>query len=777
MRTMKRASSRQALLYLSSFGTFALSSLGPVQAQTVGAAADGGELAEVVVTATRQAQSESKVPISLTALTEKDLDVLGAKQIDDIARFTPGLNFSRDSFAGLGNRSQISIRGIESGVGASTTGIYIDDTPIQTRNAGYTSTSVFPQVFDLTRIEVLRGPQGTLFGSGSEGGTVRFITPEPGLDKTTAYSRAEFSRTEDGGWGYEAGGAIGGPIIPGELAARASVFYRTTAGWIDRVDRLSGEMRDDNSNSSHAAVVRAAVTWVPVEGLKISPSVFYQDLRSNGGDGFWETLSDPDAGRFRSGNALASPSRDKFALPALKIEYDFGAAELVSNTSYLDRRALANPDYTQYVRSVTTGSPYPLLPGEGSRGDFIDEQKGLTEELRIQSSNPASRFNWVAGVFFNRTQQLDTEIIEDPTFPQMVLDTYGIDYLSLFGTPLGALNSVYTDEEHTTDKQVAIFGQVDYNVTDKLKATVGLRYAKVDFSFRSRNEGPYAGDATNSGSQSEHPLTPRFGLSYQFDDANLFYVSAAKGFRPGGAQRRPPSSCTSDLEALGIDSPPATYTSDSVWSYEVGAKSRLMQGRLQIAASAFWINWSDIQQTVNLVDCGQSFIGNLGKATSKGMDFAVDARIAEHWTVHASAGYTRATFSDTIISGSAFIAIAGDPTSTISPWTGNVYAQYSFNIGSHRGFALANYDFTSRGPAPDASLFGTDPALFQRPATKFVTGRLGMDFGNLTTALFVDNLLDSHPTLSKVRDIPSSPLFTLATFRPRTVGVTLTYSY
>jgi len=751
-----------------------------LQAQSASAGSasnDSDEVAEIVVTATRQAQSESKVPISITAITEKDLDVLGAKQIDDIARLTPGLNFSRDSFAGLGNRSQISIRGIESTVGASTTGIYIDDTPIQTRNAGYTSTSVFPQVFDLSRIEVLRGPQGTLFGSGSEGGTVRFITPEPGLDKTSVYSRAELSSTEHGGFGYEAGGAIGGPIIPGELAARVSAFYRTTAGYIDRVDRLTGAVQDDNSNSTRAAVVRAAVTWMPIDGLKISPSVYYQDLRANGGDGYWETLSNRGDGRYLSGNALGSPSRDKLTLPALKIEYSFGPAELVSNTSYLDRRALAHPDYTQFLRSVTTGQPYPLIPGETALGDFIDAQKGITEELRIQSANPASRWNWVAGVFFNRTQQLDTEIIEGPYFAQMVLDTFGVDYLSIFGTPLGTYSSVYTDEEHTTDKQIAVFGQVDYRITDALKATIGLRYAKVDFTFNSRNEGPFAGNATNSGSQSEHPLTPRFGLSYQLDEATMVYASAAKGFRPGGAQRIPPVSCAADLQALGIDSAPTTYTSDSVWSYEVGAKSRVMQGRLQFAASAFWINWSNIQQNVVLPDCGQSFIGNLGEAVSKGADFAVDARVAEHWLFHVSAGYTHATFSDTITSGPALIAVAGDPTSTLSPWTGNIYGQYGFNMFSHKAFVLASYDFASRGPRPDGAVFGTDPALFQRPATHFVTGRMGVDFGNFTTSIFVDNLFDSQPQLSHIRDIPSSPLFTDTTFRPRTVGLTFTYSY
>lgn len=734
-------------------------------------------LQEVIVTATRQEQSQSKVPISITALSQQDLDLLGAKQIDDVQRLTPGLNFERNSFGGLGNRSQISIRGIESQVGASTTGIYIDDTPIQTRNAGFTSTSVYPEVFDLSRIEVLRGPQGTLFGSGSEGGTVRFITPDPDLYKTSLYSRAEISDTKDGGWNYEAGGAVGGPIIPGQLAARGSVYYRSAAGWIDRVDPNTGEMRARESNSGQATVVHLALAWAPVDGLRITPSVYYQDLHSDGGDAYWPSLSNPDSGNYRSGNTLGSPSTDKFWLPALKVDYSFGGVELISNTSYLDRSAAAYPDYTQFVRAVTTGMPYPLIPGEASQGRFIDRQKGLTEEIRLQSANPSSRLNWVAGVFYNRTQQQDTEIISDPTFPQMVLDTYGIDYLAIFGTPLGRYDSVYTDEERTVDKQVAVFGQLDYGITERLKATVGLRYAKVDFSFNSTNEGPFAGNAANSGSERDHPTTPKFGLSYQVDDANLMYASAAKGFRPGGAQRVPPVSCANDLEALGLSNAPTTYKPDFVWSYEVGVKSRLMDDRLRVSSSLFWINWQDIQQQIYLPGCGQSLIGNLGKAASKGGDISVDAKVGDHWLLHASAGYTSSAFTETIKSGAALVAAKGDSTSTISPWTGNVYGQYGFVVASHKAFALLSYDFASRGPKPNTAVYGVDPDGFQRAATNIVTARAGMDFGNLTASLFINNVFNSNPTLSHIRDIPTSPLFTDATFRPRTMGLTVTYAY
>ncbi|ARR55947.1 TonB-dependent receptor [Rhizorhabdus wittichii DC-6] len=736
--------------------------------------AEPPETGDIVVTANRRETSINKVPISVSAMTQESLDRQGIKRIDDLARTTPGISFQRSSFAGIGNRSQISIRGIESNVGASTTGIYIDDTPIQTRNAGYTSTSVFPAIFDLERTEVLRGPQGTLFGSGSEGGTVRFITPDPGLSRFSTYDRAELSFTKNGEPSYEVGSAVGAPIVEDRLGVRLSAFFRRDGGWIDRVDRSTGKVLSSNQNSNESIVLRAALTWAPTSSLKITPSFYYQDLDSQGGDGYWESLSDAGAGRFLTGNAIGAPSSDKFKLPALKVEYDFGGATLVSNSSYLSRDAIANPDYTQFVRAVTTGSAFPLIPGEFSRGYFIDEQKGFTQEVRLQSNEHGSRLHWVLGLFYNRTRQVDTEIISSPFFPQIVLDTYGVDYITIFGNPLGARDSVYTDEQRTKDKQIAGFGQVDYDITDKLKATVGLRYAKVDFSFTSRNEGPFAGVATNTGSQSEKPLTPKFGISYQADGANLYYASAAKGFRPGGAQRRPPSSCASDLAALGITSAPETYDADSVWSYEVGTKNRLFGRSVNLATSAFWINWNNIQQNVPLNACGQSFVGNLGKAVSRGFDIAIDARIGD-FTLGLSGGYTDAHYTQSIISGTAVVALKGEEISTISPWVAHISGQYDFALADHDGYVRLDYDYRSKGAKPNIAVFGVDPLLFRRPETHFFTARAGVDVGGLDVSLFVDNLFNAHPLLSRTRDIVSSTLIYGSTFRPRRIGVTLSY--
>src|SRR6202140_1629722 len=215
----------------------ALAALSPglVRADAAGAAESAGPLQEIVGTAPRHEESLSKVPISVTAMTQEALDIRGVKDFQDVARFTPGVNIDN---SGTNN---ISIRGIAGTGGAGTTGIYLDDTPIQMRALAFNPDEALPKSFDIDRVEVLRGPQGTLFGAGSEGGTVRYITTQPSLTKTSIYGRSEFSSTQYGDPSYEAGAAVGGPLVSGTLGARATIWFRRDGGWIDRVDPTAAD--------------------------------------------------------------------------------------------------------------------------------------------------------------------------------------------------------------------------------------------------------------------------------------------------------------------------------------------------------------------------------------------------------------------------------------------------------------------------------------------------------------------------------------------------------
>lgn len=230
-----------------------------VQAAEAPAAAEEttGPLTEIVVTATRHEESLSKVPISVTALTEEAMDIRGVKDFQDVARFTPGVNIDN---SGTNN---ISIRGIASTGGAGTTGIYIDDTPIQMRALAFNPDDTLPKSFDIERIEVLRGPQGTLFGAGSEGGTVRYITTQPSLTKSSIYGRSEVSYTQGGDPSYELGVAGGTPLIDGTLGVRATVWYRKDGGYVDRINPVTLGTEKKNANYDQTMLVRLAAVWAP----------------------------------------------------------------------------------------------------------------------------------------------------------------------------------------------------------------------------------------------------------------------------------------------------------------------------------------------------------------------------------------------------------------------------------------------------------------------------------------------------------------------------------
>jgi outer membrane receptor protein involved in Fe transport len=223
-----------------------------VLAQTADRAPPGAGLDEIVVTATRREERLQDVPVSASAFTQQTLDAQGLRNIDDLSRLTPGVTFQRDGTGTSANfndeASDINIRGIDSTAGTSTTGIYIDDTPIQGRHISFTSFNAFPALFDVERVEVLRGPQGTLFGAGSEGGTVRFIQPAPNLHTDSAYARSELAATQKGDPSYELGAAVGGPIIDNRLGFRVSAYGRVDGGWVDRVDYRTGQVTDKDAN-------------------------------------------------------------------------------------------------------------------------------------------------------------------------------------------------------------------------------------------------------------------------------------------------------------------------------------------------------------------------------------------------------------------------------------------------------------------------------------------------------------------------------------------------
>lgn len=790
-------------------------------------------LDEIVITAQRREERLADVPISVEAFSPERLDAQGVRNIDDIARLTPGVTFTRNDGRNS-MASDISIRGISSTVAASTTGIYIDDTPIQTRiiGAGASGFNTFPAIFDLERVEVLRGPQGTLFGSGSEGGTFRFITPKPNLFDYEFYGRGEVGTIDGGGDNYEGGIAFGGPIIEGKVGFRFSAWQRHRGGYIDRVNtdpepgdeplavldlnpatpptviparREANYVEDENTNSMDSRVLRGALTFVPRDDLEISASVYYQDLESNDSSVYWEHLSDPGAGQYAQSLTIPQPSTDEFLLPALNISWELGPVRLFSNTSYFDREQQAINDYTLFESAIWANYwEYPV--GMFAPTTQINEQSGWTQEVRLESTDPLSRLQWVAGVFYQETDQVSIQRVQNTFLPDLFHDSIGVPLEVVFGQ--GLADGLYTfnqDPVTSTDEQLAGFFQLDYDLTDTLTLTAGLRVSDTSFESSALYNGPVVGGAgvNDSGSSEESPVTPKLGLSWNVTPNAMVYATAAKGYRVGGYNPQIGLPCVPQLQTLGYfpsaDNPtgrPTTFDSDSLWSYEIGTKNTLFGGRGRLNASAYYIDWEDIQQGVAIGSCGFAFTINAGRAISQGFDLDASYALTDQVTVGVALGYNDAEFQETVLGGPAAVVplISEGDSIPGAPWTVTFNGQYDFVLFDTDAYVRFDYQFRSEGPDDTSGLNPANRSPVQppldplvaipEPETQELSMRAGVLLGNANISIFAMNLLNENPNLGR-GDLAFSPApfgpdthnYTGRTLMPRTVGMTVTYRY
>jgi iron complex outermembrane receptor protein len=479
---------------------------------------------------------------------------------------------------------------------------------------------------------------------------------------------------------------VGGPLVDGKLGARLTVWYRRDGGWIDHMDPYTLAIDDKNANHAESALIRLAFLWAPSEKWSFTPSIYYQDRKEHNISNYWPLYSNPGNNHFVSADPNERNSPDTFYLPALKIQGDLGSATLISNTSFYHREnttgyegTLYNLGYyqTQNTAPIFLNSPaspwlvpYPLLDGSGlhvpglnyrAPASVQNGQENLTQEIRLQSTDPNARLVWTAGVFGNENRQTYLEQIHDPMLNQLTNAVLGLPYLQVFcyidpvtgncvGVPYDPNypNDSYFLRTSSKDTQVAVFGELTYGLTDQLKATVGARYSRMKYSFDTLTGGPqlYAPTRGGSGNNSEHAFTPKVSLQYQADPNDMFYATYAKGFRPGGANNPiPNAACPTDFANFGINTDPATFSSDSVNSYEIGAKNNF-NNRVRLATSIYYIQWNNIQQLIVPPVCQISFIANTGNAVVKGADLQADFSVTSAFTIEMALGYTQARYTE-----------------------------------------------------------------------------------------------------------------------------------
>jgi outer membrane receptor protein involved in Fe transport len=731
----------------------------------------GGTTEEVLVTAQRRQESILKVPMSVTSLSALQMDSQGIRQIEDIALYTPDLHFARTSGVSGNNGGNIAIRGIFSDVGSATTAIYIDDTPIQIRSVGYFSGNPYPRVFDLDHVEVLRGPQGTLFGASAMGGAVRFLTAQPNFTRTKIYARSEVATTEDGAPSYEAGAALGTPLTD-NIAVETSGWYRRDGGYIDRINPKTGAIVNKDINDQDTYAGRLAFGYRPIEALTITPSIYYQSIEAGGRNQFWQGYG--TGTDYKTGINNAEPIYDKFALSGLKIDYDLPIANIVSNTSFFKRDQGQSLDYSNFLTYNRTGNPfgsYANLDYTNASAAQKTEQLVWTEELRVQSPNTSSFFSWLAGIYYSNAVQKFQNLSESGRIPGVIssgFPQYGGRY-NLF------------ENLQATDEQFAGFASFDLRPTDKLKLTAGIRVSQTNYDFFDTRDGPTnSGKRTTvSGTQKATPATPRFVATYDVAPDALVYLSASQGFRPGGAQSPvDPNFCAADLATLGLTSSPTSFDSDSLWSYEAGSKNKLLGGRLTVDANLFLIKWDNIQQSIRLPRCSFAYVSNLGSATGMGGDVSITYQLSENFSLGVNVGYAQNKYDQSINGGNGLLLKAKGDYIGGPNWSGTLFGEYNQTVRAGlEGYGRLDYSYSGKENTPDPLAFGYDAGLTPLPKIQQVSIRSGVRFSSVDLSIFAKNLTNSRDLVSHSHDGTTSALYYVEALRPRTIGLTAQYRY
>jgi outer membrane receptor protein involved in Fe transport len=557
------------------------------------------------------------------------------------------------------------------------------------------------------------------------------------------------------------------------------------------------------------ATVRAALKWAVTDRLSITPSILFQRLYLNDTAAYWPSLSDPGSEVFLNGNAQANPSTDPFYLAAIKASWDLDSVRLANNVSYFSRSQYSVSDYTQFDRTAYLLIPtYGPLPPAGDYGSayFEDHQNNFYEELRAESRDADARLAWTAGLFYSRLDENSVENVFDPTLNAEYNAYYTTNPNPYFPPPpfctsiAPCPNGQILNQPslRVIDTQLAGYGEVSFKIIDTLKLTTGLRVARTSYSADGLFYGPFISPVTGpstpiifSGSHTETPVTPKFVLGYQPERDTLVYASAAKGFRVGGLNTTLGSVCAYDLSTIGLTDAPNQYRSDSLWSYELGTKLTLDERRLQINASVYLIDWSNIQQNVYLPTCALTYVANLGRARSEGGDLQVQYRPVNDLLLDLTVAHTDAKYTQTVC-GSTLVTCTGAGALTApvvsagdrlrgAPWTVLFGGEYGLTVGQTRPYLRVDYTLTS---AQNARLPGQDPAnaltdltIPGLPQTRDLALRAGVRVGGLDVSLFAQNVTDQHPVLFSARDSLASDLYFERSVRPRTFGVTANYRY
>jgi iron complex outermembrane receptor protein len=734
-------------------------------------------LAEVVVTAQKVAENLFDVPISVSVVDSAQLQNQHIQDIADLTRAVPNFSFTSNGNPG---GSILEMRGISSAAGASPVAIYLDDVSITSRTTSGSVGQPEPTPLDIQQVEVLRGPQGTLYGASAEAGVLKFRTNPVNLTDFGGSGLAEVSNTKDGGTNYRVNGVLNMPVVDGVLGVRLAAQSDRDAGYIDRYSPDTGELLGSGINDRNSTVARISVEARPIDGLSIAASVFYQ--RTAFGSTDTVTLA---LGGLATNQLVPDSGVNKLIVPSLTIKYDAGFADFTSVTSDYTRNAPFNYDGTVFnsvyigqcfldglcgappipdLNGNLSGSQISALPSPAIDGFFTRQ---ISQELRFNSkpyTAGGSPLTWVAGAYFQKSDDSISDYEYIPGFNTTFTNLYGSAVLNdVFGGPLPD-DLVFFGRYHFQEKQYSVFGDATFHVNEALRISAGLRYltARLDVN---RSAGGFfnGGDSSIAEKSKDHALTPKFSVEYDLNQKAMAYATASKGFRLGGPNTPVISFCDSDLANLGLTAAPGSYGHDSLWNYELGVKAR-PTGRVSVNTAVFYDRWSQLQQSIALPTCGSGFTTNLGAARSYGAEADVTALLAEGLTASVSGGYTHATLTDSVPSMNI---AAGARVEGVPDWSSTASLEYRRNITAALGGVVrGNYSYVGNS---HGTLVATDPD-YQRPAYGLAGASIGAVYNEWEISIYAKNLFNEQ----KIIQTPSHATVPIGfVLMPRTIGLSV----
>ena len=770
--------------------------------------AENSGLEEIVVTAEKRESTVQATPIAMTALSAGDLSEQNITSIQDLVGAIPGISLRT---AGPG-QTEYEMRGLASSGGSvATVGFYLDETPLSASAVALNGRTVIDaDLFDLNRTEVLRGPQGTLYGAGSMGGTIKLVTNPPKLQTLEGAAEVDASQTTGGSTNGRGSLMLNIPL--GDIASlRFVTTDKYISGWIHRYVIAPGQFpfptnfgncgvyyctRGDvqdapiaqdhaNSNLERFISSRASLLVQPSDALSITGNFMYQRIDA---DGYANFQSPPGNEAIYQPYDVKEPYYDSFHLWSLKVSYDMSFANLTSASSYWQRDVYQSTDSTEALQNIFNYTAFvPNLYSEN------DRTWQIAQELRLTSRGEGD-FQWVGGLYYSNlhsgyvTQNQTVGFVTTPVCPLppvggAVGGTCPASSQFYYAPPVTGPNPegiMFNDNNPNILSQKAIFGETSYKLTPTLKLTTGLRFYKFNIGNNANQAGlgTASGDATptiDSASGSNTSLLPKVNLSYEPSSDLTLYGTISKGSRPGGVNLPIPLVpfsqgafyyCGPGTGPSYLTSQPAYYAPDDIWSAEMGEKARFADRRFTVNADVFYVKWHNIQQLV-VLSCGYPYNTNVGDAKTYGPELEMAAKVTDAITAELSAAYTQAYISAPNNTPGLPIE-AGTRVTSIPKYTGNLALSYESMLAQ-------DYRLTFRvaesyvGPVEDTAYYRETLGSYGLMDFRMGVGKeawkasfFGTNMTNKHAGLTIDNTVFAwqQPTITRV-----------STNQPRTMGI------